>query len=166
MIALEKFTENDFTRLINWIKSEEELILFAGPNFEFPLTKKQLSNYIKKESRKVYKVIDVKSKEVIGHCELNDINVNTKNARVCRMLIGDESRRNKGYGRKVLLELIKIAFNELSLNNITLKVYEKNSSAVKCYKNCGFEVKGKIHKSMVGIGKYWPAYIMSLSNTK
>ena len=164
MISLEKFTEDDFNRLINWIKSEDDLILFAGPNFKFPLTKQQLSEYITNDNRKVFKVLDKKSKEVIGHCELNDINQSTKNARVCRMLIGDESKRNKGYGGKVLKELIRIAFNELLLNNITLKVYEKNTSAIKCYKNCGFEVKGKIHKSMVGDGKYWSAYIMSLSN--
>jgi RimJ/RimL family protein N-acetyltransferase len=164
MISLEKFTESDFDRLINWIKSEDELILFAGPNFKFPLTKKQLSEYIAGDHRKVFKVVDKKSNEVIGHCELNDINVNTKNARVCRMLIGDESKRNKGYGGKVLKELIRIAFSELSLNNITLKVYEKNAMAIMCYKNCGFEIKGKIHKSMVGDGKYWPAFIMSLSN--
>ena len=164
MISLEKFTESDFDRLINWIKSEDELILFAGPNFKFPLTKKQLSEYIAGDHRKVFKVVDNKSKEVIGHCELNDINVNTKNARVCRMLIVDESKRNKGYGGKVMKELIRIAFNELSLNNITLKVYEKNAMAIMCYKNCGFEIKGKIHKSMVGEGKYWPAFIMSLSN--
>ena len=164
MIKLEKFTEDDFDRLIKWIKSEDDLILFAGPNFKFPLTKEQLSDYISNVNRKVYKVIDVNTKEVIGHCELNDINLNTKNARVCRMLIGDESNRNKGYGRKMLQELIRIAFSEFSLNNMTLKVYEKNSSAVKCYKSCGFEVKGKIYKSLVSVGKYWPAYIMSLSN--
>jgi len=164
MITLEKFTESDFDRLINWIKSEDDLILFAGPNFKFPLTKQQLSEYINSDNRKVFKVVEKISKEVIGHCELNDINQNTKNARVCRMLIGDVSKRNKGYGMNAVKELIRIAFSELSLNNITLKVYEKNASAIMCYKKCGFEIRGKIHKSMVGVGKYWPAYIMSLSN--
>jgi RimJ/RimL family protein N-acetyltransferase len=164
MITLEKFTEEDFDRLINWIKSEDDLIVFAGPGFKFPLTNEQLSEYIDSKNRIVYKVIESKSNKVIGHCELNDINQNTKNARVCRVLIGDESCRNKGYGKKVVQELINVAFNELSLNNLTLKVYEKNLSAVKCYTNCGFEIKGKIYKSMAGVGKYLPAYIMSLSS--
>jgi len=164
MISLEKFTEADFDRLINWIKSEDELILFAGPTFKSPLTKEQLLAYIGNDTRKVFKVTNVKSKEVIGHCELNDINIHSKSARVCRMLVGDSSKRNKGYGRKILNELIRIAFKELSLNNITLKVYEKNASAVRCYENCGFEIKGKIHKSIVGHGRYWPAYIMSLTS--
>lgn len=164
MITLEKFTEEDFERLINWIKSEDELILFAGPTFRFPITNEQLSAYVNSDIRKVYKIIDANSEEVIGHCELNDINLNSKSARVCRMIVGDPSNRNKGYGRQMLQALISVAFNELSLNNLTLKVYEKNASAVKCYSNCGFEIKGKIHKSMVGVGKYWPAYIMSLSN--
>ncbi|MFZ4590986.1 MAG: GNAT family N-acetyltransferase [Ignavibacteria bacterium] len=164
MITLEKFTEEDFDRLINWIKNEDELILFAGPGFSFPLTKDQLSAYINSDVRKIFKVVDSGTNEVIGHCELNDINKNSKSARVCRMLVGDSTSRNKGYGRKMLQALINVAFNELSLNNLTLKVYEDNSSAVKCYTNCGFEVKGKIHKSMVGPGKYWPAFIMSLTN--
>ena len=164
MIKLEKFTEEDFDRLINWIKSEDELILFAGTGFRFPLTKEQLSVHIRSDLSQIYKVVDSGSKEVIGHCELNDINKSSKSARVCRMLIGDTANRGKGFGRKTLQKLINVAFNELSLNNLTLKVYENNASAVKCYTNCGFEVKGKIHKSMVGPGKYWPAYIMSLSN--
>lgn len=164
MITLEKFTEEDFDRLINWIKSEEDLILFTGPTFSFPLTKEQLSDYINSDVRRVYKVVDTESKEVIGHCELNDININTKSARVCRVLVGDPANRNKGYCRKMIQKLISIAFNELSLNNLTLKVYEKNAPAVKCYNNCGFEVKGKIHKSIAGKGKYWPAFIMSLSS--
>lgn len=164
MITLEKFTVEDFERLISWIKSEDDLILFAGPIFRFPLTNEQLSEYINSDVRKVYKVVDSDSHEVIGHCELNDINKNSKSARVCRVLVGDPANRNKGYGRKMLQKLIKVAFDELSLNNLTLKVFEKNDSAVKCYKNCGFEVKGKIYKSMAGAGKYWPAFIMSLSN--
>jgi RimJ/RimL family protein N-acetyltransferase len=164
MITLEKFTEEDFDTLINWIKSEDDLILFAGPTFKFPLTKEQLSAYINSDIRKVYKVVNEGTNEVIGHCELNDINITSKSARVCRVLVGDPENRNKGYCRKMIQKLITIAFNELSLNNLTLKVYEKNEAAVKCYTNCGFEVKGKIHKSMAGPGKYWPAFIMSLTN--
>ena len=164
MIRLEKFTEEDFDRLINWIKNEDDLILFAGPTFSFPLTKEQLSAYINSDVRKVYRVIDTESGEVVGHCELNDINTVTRSARICRMIVGDTSKRNKGYGRKMIQELKKIAFSDLSLNNLTLKVYEMNEPAIKCYRNCGFEIKGKIHKSLVSKGRYWPSYIMSLSN--
>jgi RimJ/RimL family protein N-acetyltransferase len=164
MIKLDKFTEQDFQRLINWIKSKDDLVLFAGPVFQFPLDNSQLSDYIKSDSRLVYKVVDSISENVIGHCELNDINHSKKSARVCRMLIGEESYRNKGYGKAALKKLISIAFKELSLNTLTLKVYENNLGAVKCYKNCGFEIKGKIHKSFIGENAYWASYIMGLTN--
>lgn len=46
MIALERFTEVDFERLISWIKNEEELVQFAGDYFKYPLTNQALYSYI------------------------------------------------------------------------------------------------------------------------
>lgn len=164
MIKLEKFTKFDFQRLISWITSEEELICFAGPGFSFPLDDNQLLDYINSDSRLIFKVIDTKSNKVIGHCELNNINYKTKNARICRIMIGDKSFRNKGYCELLIKKLINLAFEDLGLNSLTLKVYENNVKAISCYKNCGFEVKGTIHKSYIRKNIYWTSLIMSLKN--
>lgn len=163
MIKLDKFTEEDFQRLIGWIHSEEELICFGGPGFSFPLDNKQLQEYINSDSRVIFKVVDEKSNLVIGHCELNNINHTTHSARICRVLIGDKTYRNKGYCKLIIKELINYAINELKLNSLTLKVYQKNIKAVECYKNCGFEIKGTIHKSYVRENTYWTSLIMGFN---
>lgn len=164
MIKLEKFTKQDFQRLINWINSEEELITFAGPGFSFPLDNNQLLEYITSDTRQIFKVIDVGSNIVIGHCELNNINFTTKSARVCRFLIGEKSFRDKGYCKIILNKLISFAFNELGLKTLTLKVYRQNTKAVECYEKCGFKINGIIHKSYVRENIYWASLIMGLKN--
>ena len=57
VIRLEKFSENDFEKLISWISNEEDLIQFAGSIFSFPLTKEQLNNYIQTPEVNAYKAI-------------------------------------------------------------------------------------------------------------
>ncbi len=46
MIILQKFTSSDFELLKSWVKTEEELIQFAGTIFTFPLSDEQLKQYL------------------------------------------------------------------------------------------------------------------------
>lgn len=86
MINLEKFKEADFNRLINWVDSEESMIQFSGPIFDYPITHSQLDIYVNTKNRLVYKVIDADSEEVIGHAELNNIDYKNNSAKICRIL--------------------------------------------------------------------------------
>ena len=164
MIQLELFKEPDFLILINWINTEEEQMIFSAEIFSFPITNEQLKNYLNKKNRIIYKVIDKNSKEVIGHAELNNINYKSKNARICRVLIGDKKYRNKGYGTQTMNALIKIGFDELKLHRIDLGVFDFNKSAIKCYQKCGFEIEGLLKENILIKGKYWSTYNMSILN--
>ena len=46
MIHLEKFEKTDYKRLINWIDSEELMVIFSGQIFDFPITNSQLDRYL------------------------------------------------------------------------------------------------------------------------
>ncbi len=56
-------------------------------------------------------------------------------------VIIDEKYRNKGYGKKLVSEVIDLAFSN-NCNNITLEVSTLNKVAIKLYKNMGFEIVG------------------------
>lgn len=164
MIRLEKFGKLDYDRLIAWIESEESMIQFSGPIFNFPITPDQLDKYIDSETRIAYKVIDSFSGEVIGHAELNNIDNKNRNARVCRILIGDKQNRNKGFGKAIIKELVRIGFDDLKLHRLDLGVYDFNQQAIKCYKACGFKIEGLlIENSKVG-NNYWSTLNMSIIN--
>lgn len=166
MIQLEKFEKTDYSRLIDWIDSEESMVIFSGQIFDFPITNSQLDFYLKEPNRRVYKVIHSKSKEIIGHAELNNINIRSRNARICRVLIGNKNMRNKGFGSLIINELVRIGFYELKLHRIDLGVYDFNKQAIRCYEKCGFENEGLLRDNMRFGETFWSSYNLSKLNTE
>jgi len=164
MIRFEKFEKSDYERLISWVETEESMIQFSGKEFTFPITKKQLDKYVSASNRLIYKVINIDTSEVIGHAELNNIDNKNRNARICRILIGDLKNRNKGFGKKIINELVRIGFVDLKLHRIDLGVFDFNFQAIKCYETCGFEIEGKYKDISRFNGKYWSVYNMSILN--
>jgi RimJ/RimL family protein N-acetyltransferase len=164
MIQLEKFEKSDYDRLIHWIDSKELLVIFSGQIFDFPITHEQLDEYLNDPNRIVYKVIEIETNGIIGHAEFNAIDYRRKNARICRVLIGDKEKRNKGYGTLIINELVRIGFSELKLHRLDLGVYDFNTQAIKCYQNCGFEIEGLLKDNMRFGNTYWSSYNMSILN--
>lgn len=162
MIRLEKFEKQDYDRLISWVVSEEFMIQFSGPAFEYPLTHEQLDSYTSAKNRLVFRVVDCESGKVIGHAEINNIDLRHKSARLCRILIGDPGCRNKGYGKLLIKELVRIGFSELKLHRLDLGVFDFNTQAIKCYKDCGFEIEGLMRDTARIGNKYWSLYNMSI----
>lgn len=166
MIHLKKFKKTDYNRLISWIDSEEFMLIFSGQIFDFPITTSQLDTYLEDSNRMIYKVIKTDTNEIIGHAELNAINLKSRNARICRVLIGDKNQRNKGFGRLVINELVRIGFSELKLHRIDLGVHNFNTQAIKCYENCGFEIEGLLRDYIKFGNIYWSVYNMSILNNE
>ena len=166
MIKLKPVTNSDYDRLINWIDSEHLMHVFSATIFNYPITHAQLDEYLKEPNRIVYKVIDINSNEIIGHAELNNINKSNKSARICRVLVGDKNERNKGFGKLIINELVRIGFEEMKLHRIDLGVYDFNRNAIKCYKNCGFEIEGLLKENTKIGNQYWSTYNMSILNKR
>ena len=166
MIKLENFIKSDYNRLINWIDSEELMMIFSAQAFSFPITHKQIEKYIKSPNRIAYKVIDTTNNEIIGHAELKNVDYKNKSARICRVLVGDKENRNKGYGSLIIKELVRVGFKELQLHRIDLGVYDFNKQAIKCYQKCGFEIEGLLKDNIKFNDIYWSTYNMSIINKK
>ena len=103
MLRLEPFTPKDFSRLIHWVGTKRELIQFAGDLFTFPLSEDQLQEYLSQKKLAPKKIIHTESGEVIGHCELNFLN---EHLRLSRILIGNKQKRGRGYGTKIIQQMI------------------------------------------------------------
>lgn len=59
------------------------------------------------------------------------------------LFIGNEEDRGKGYGQEVVKLLVDYGFRFLNLNNIMLKVFSGNTTAINTYSKCGFREIGK-----------------------
>ena len=151
MLKLERFSENDFDNLISWINSKEELIQFAGPIFEFPLSRKQLQKYISDPNVIAYKVMY--ANDYIGHAEINLTEHSLP--KLCRILIGDKNYRGKGLGLQLVELLIQIYKEKFNANKVELNVYDWNEKAIKCYERAGFQFNKEKHRGIIVEGKKW-----------
>jgi RimJ/RimL family protein N-acetyltransferase len=164
IIKLELFEEKDFDRLIKWVYDEESLIQFAGPIFTFPLTNEQLYDYISNKERLPFKVIDSVNNIVIGHAEISP-SEETNAIKICRILIGDKTKRGKGYGEKIIKSLLEIAFNELNKEKAELNVFDWNIGAIKCYEKVGFKINKNKTSTSVVKGAHWKAINMIINRS-
>lgn len=167
MIRLEHFDKQGFELLISWIDSPEFLMQWAGPHFSYPLDEEQLNQYIKganEENSKVliYKVVLDETNETIGHISLNNIDLNNHSARIGKVLLGNTRIRGKGIGQKMVTELLKIAFDNLSLHRVGLGVFSFNESAIKSYEKVGFVKEGLIRDVRKMGDDYWSLWEMSI----
>jgi RimJ/RimL family protein N-acetyltransferase len=151
VIRLEKFSENDFEKLISWISNEEDLIQFAGSIFSFPLTEEQLNNYIQTPEVNAYKAIY--NNIHIGHAEINFTENNPP--KLCRILIGDKNFRGKGLCPQIVIVLLNICKEKFNSKIVELNVFEWNESAIRCYEKVGFQFNREKQKEIVVDNKKW-----------
>jgi RimJ/RimL family protein N-acetyltransferase len=174
MIKLEYLEKEDFKKIVQWNegKSEEFLLQWAGPVYEFPLTEEQIEKFVstymhkEKECFFVYKIIDAEIGQMLGTIELDVKDTVNKVGRVGRFLIGEENGRGKGIGRAALSEVLRIGFEELKLNKITLGVFDFNHRAMRCYESVGF-AKENVKENYRRIGnEYWNLYDMGITRER
>ena len=75
--------------------------------------------------------------EVVGHFIIRYLKGNPKLLRFGWVVV-DNEKRGKYYGRRMLSEGLKYAFDTLKAEKVTLGVYEHNIRAYKCYLAVGF----------------------------
>jgi RimJ/RimL family protein N-acetyltransferase len=168
MIRLEPFTPADFNQLIEWINDERLMKEWSGSMFSFPLTEESLAWYLegandlKKPEVFVYKAVDNKTEEVVGHVSLGSISQRDKAGRITRVLVGSKAARGKGVCCRMIKAILKIGFEDLGLHRISLGVYDFNESAIRCYLKAGFQQEGVMRDVVKHGDEYWSLVEMGI----
>ena len=153
MIALKEFTKSDFDTFISWCTSEEVITQFAGEIFKYPVTHKQLDDYLNDKTKKPFKVVLTLTQETIGHCELNF--ENKELPKLSRVLIASEKLRGKNIGIQIISQLTTLAFNNTKITRVQLNVFNWNTVALKCYEKVGFKINPKGTSEISVNNKKW-----------
>lgn len=158
MIKLEPFKQDDFDTLIGWIDSKELLIQIAGTVFTYPLTGEQLQRYAEDEKSISFNVVDISENKVIGHAEIclreNGL------CKLDKVIIGDKTKRGKGYGLQLINELVNYAFEKLDATLVELNVYDWNTAGIRCYEKAGFMMNSEKNFMTETEGHNWLALNM------
>jgi len=164
-VRLASFTRADFPRLLAWAVSPEFLMQWAGPLFRWPLDEAQLEAYLAPTHldpppRIIWRAEDL-SGVPVGHLELNMIDRDHRSAVLARVLV-EPARRGQGFGRAMIAPALDVAFGDLRLHRVELRVFDFNVSALRCYDSLGFVREGVWRDASRVGGTYWNIICCSL----
>lgn len=100
-VRLAPFTSSDIDRLLGWIRSPEELVLWTASSFGFPLTREHIEGHLRDSAergdRRIFKAVEEEREAIVGHIELGGIDPRNRSLRIGRVLV-DPDRRGQGVG--------------------------------------------------------------------
>ncbi|MGL1892811.1 MAG: GNAT family N-acetyltransferase [Spirochaetaceae bacterium] len=137
-MKLKLFKQTDIQEFLGLISNIDEkfLLQFAGPRYSFPLDETQLKDSLNDPTYILFKAINEDDK-MVGHCQLMRIDLINKTASIGRVFVANK-KQGLGYGTKMLKLLLDYAKNELDLERLSLRVFDFNVWAIKCYIKLGF----------------------------
>lgn len=144
-VKLRPIAPADVKQLIIWSQDPEVSRFLEG---DYPDDFQEAEAWyrkIKSDRQNKRWAILTKDDRLIGDVELDHIAWRSREAEM-RICIGDRRFWNKGYGTDVVLTVCRHAFNDLSLNEIYLRVFTENVRAIRCYEKAGFVKEGRIRR--------------------
>ncbi|WP_078577302.1 GNAT family N-acetyltransferase [Salipaludibacillus agaradhaerens] len=168
MIKLVPYTDEHSIYLKQWVKnfSPAQLMEWGGPSFHYPLTDRQLTNYITAsyevpQKVHIFTVFSQTTDSPIGHISLGKLNLQHQSARIGKVLLAPEARKN-GYTPLLLKRILSYAFNTLQLHKVSLGVFDTNIRARHIYEKFGFIQEGYFRDHVNVDNAYWGMYEMSI----
>ena len=162
MYKLRSFTREDIPKLLSWMHSAKDLLIWTGSGYKWPLDSSQLEETLVKanKSNSKYQLLKfVTDNSMIGYIELKIHDSNDNTAHIGRLII-DPKMRGRGLGIKLINLLKKYAQDVLNIKTLTLGVYSSNQTARSLYERTGFIVTDIKAKSINFKNEQWDLVLM------
>jgi len=97
----------------------------------------------------------------IGNIGLDSINWKDRNAEL-GIVIGEKAYWGQGYGGDAIRTLLGLAFREMNLHRVFLRVDADNARGIRCYEKAGFRKEGASREAVFKEGVYQDQCVMSI----
>jgi RimJ/RimL family protein N-acetyltransferase len=97
----------------------------------------------------------------IGNVGLHAINWKDRSAEL-GIAIGEKAYWDQGYGTDAIRTLLGLAFREMGLHRVLLRVDADNARGIRCYEKVGFQREGTSRDAVFKGGSYHDQYVMSI----
>lgn len=97
----------------------------------------------------------------IATCAFMGLDSKNRHAELA-IVIGNKDYWGKGYGTKIMNQLLEWGFNDLNLNKLYLHVFANNPRAIGLYEKLGFVREGTLRNMLYRNGEYVDIYAYGL----
>ena len=132
--------------IVSWIKDETVFRKWSSDRFgDYPIKAEDINyKYLEcngdcEEADNFYPMTAADENGPVGHLILRYTNPEKTHIRL-GFIIVDDSKRGKGYGKRMVQMATRYAFDMLKAEKVTLGVFANNPAAYHCYKAAGFKV--------------------------
>lgn len=133
----------DLDNIMSWINNKSIVGEFANIKpMSMESERKFLEQIIASKTDRIY-AIETENGAYIGNIGIHQIDWKAGIGRLA-IIIGNSAYHGKGYGQSAIRQIIRIAFEEYSLNKIWLMIKEDNQKGQHLYKKCGFKIEGML----------------------
>lgn len=161
-LRLRPYKPSDAQSIVSWIKDERAFHKWCSDRFgAYPIKAEDINhkyfdcNGDCEEPDNFYPMTLADESGPVGHLILRYTDKAKSTIRFGFVIV-DDSRRGKGYGKKMLQMAIRYAFDMLKAEKITLGVFENNPPAYFCYKAAGFREPSTEKTFMIELlGEQW-----------
>lgn len=98
----------------------------------------------------------------IGRIYISNIDKHYDSLDITRIYIADKAIRGQGLGEEALKAALKLAFEEMDMERVTLDHFTENSIASALYLKLGFKYEGVMRHGGKKDGKYVDLHLMSM----
>ena len=160
MLRLRPYKPCDAKTIAGWIKDEISFRKWCSDRFEsFPITAEDMNEkYIDNNGDcpdldNFYPMTAFDEDGIVGSLIMRFNNAERTIVRLGFVIV-DDTKRGKGYGKKMVQLATKYAFEFLGAEKVTLGVFDNNPSAYHCYKAAGFQEAGEKFRILL-LGEMW-----------
>ncbi|AAK80512.1 RimJ/RimL family protein N-acetyltransferase [Clostridium acetobutylicum] len=164
MVRLRPYRSCDAKYIVTWISSEEEFVKWCANLITYPFTEESMNkiqeSFENNEKGWLFTAIDKKGTP-IGFMSMSKADYENDSVHL-GFIIVDSSKRSSGFGKQMINQAIKYAFEILNVSRVTLKVFDNNSTAHYCYQNVGFVDEKYMEKEFPYKDEMWGCYCMAI----
>lgn len=146
MLNLRPYKKCDGKKVLSFIEDEQTFIKWSADRFDkYPITADELNaHYAQFDNVEGYfPMVAYDESGVVGHILMRFLDEEKKILRFGFVIV-DSTKRGKGYGKKLMEISLKYAREFLSVDKVTIGVFDGNEAARNCYLSVGFNLTGEI----------------------
>ena len=167
-IRLRPIKRADLPRFVEWFSDPEvrrHLLVYLP--FSLAQEERWFENLMGRLERQTDVVLAIETADGahIGNVGLHSIDWKNRAAEL-GILIGDKAYWSQGYGTDAIRTLLGLAFCEMNLHRVFLRVNEDNPRGIRCYEKAGFQREGVSRDAIFRAGAYHDQYVMSILETE